>query len=465
VPPPAQNWAPPPQQQRQAPPSSGPGWAPPASRPQQQQAPNSSWTPPQSTRVNPTTTAAIHDNHAGFTLNHQTSDGGQLVVHSTVLPNGQRHLEGYRQFTDPGNGARTRIYLDGRRSIVGRDFVTQTIPGRGSLTIHQDGLREARFADGHRIFAERWEMRRWHDHDERVIVRTVYAPPYPSMVLMGDGPFEQIYGGVFFNGVYLYAYQPYYWQPAYFPAFFMPFPTPLYVSASCYVCPGPLVMFEQPPVVYQTPVELLGDLQISTAIADGYAPPAPPDDAEVQALAQQVAELQAQVQADQAANADLAQQLQQSQAALMAARYAASAPPPVAAVGVPEPVRQQIHRQVGEDIALHQSQQPLTVPEIITSAQAWYYIFQISQTIDATDLNTGEECALTTGDLAQFNQIPAPGEMVAQMRIITSKPGSCRAGSVVDVGLSDLQDMLNVFAQRLEANMKKVHDQAMPGSP
>ena len=96
----------------------------------------------------------------------------------------------------------------------------------------------------------------------------------------------------------------------------------------------------------------------------------------------------------------------------------------------------------------------------MASAQSQNYIFQVSGMIEATDLSTNQPVVLTTGDLVKFYQVPGEGEVAAQMMVVTSKSPMVRAGSVVMVGLTDLQEMLNSFSIRLEANMKKVADYA-----
>ena len=123
-------------------------------------------------------------------------------------------------------------------------------------------------------------------------------------------------------------------------------------------------------------------------------------------------------------------------------------------------MHQQIRSQVKDEIALHQEQKALSIADVMAAAQVQNHIFQVGDMIDATDSATREECPLTTGDLINFAALPGEGEVAAAMNVVTSKSGSCRPGSVVQVGLTDLQEMLNAFSLRLEANMQKVHDYA-----
>ena len=125
---------------------------------------------------------------------------------------------------------------------------------------------------------------------------------------------------------------------------------------------------------------------------------------------------------------------------------------------MPPDVRAQMHKQVKQNIAQEKDGSPLSIADVIASAEAQDYLFQVSSMIDATDMAVGVECVLSTGDLVKFSQVPGENDATAQMKIVTAKAGSCGAGVVVEVSIGDLQDMLNDFSQRLEANMKKAHD-------
>ncbi|CAO0823418.1 hypothetical protein DFAR_3690058 [Desulfarculales bacterium] len=51
---------------------------------------------------------------------------------------------------------------------------------------------------------------------------------------------------------------------------------------------------------------------------------------------------------------------------------------------------------------MQRKKQSLSIANIIVSAQAEGYIFQVPGIIDASDSSSGEECTLTTGDLIMF---------------------------------------------------------------
>jgi hypothetical protein len=136
-----------------------------------------------------------------------------------------------------------------------------------------------------------------------------------------------------------------------------------------------------------------------------------------------------------------------------------SAPPPPPPMPVPEDARVQLRAQVSADLELHQQQQPLMLPDVLASQDAQSYVFQIADPLEVVDAYSQEECNVTSGDLLRFYAVPSEADQYAQMSVITSRQGGCRAGSVIYVSMNDLQQMLNSFSQRLEQNVSKVHDQ------
>jgi hypothetical protein len=411
----------------------------------------------------------------GIAITHRNNDGSELVVKTHYSPGGTRQLTGYRLTKDAAAGTQTRTYLNGSRVITGRDFVSRTTPTGVTFTRRNDGLRDCTGRDGKAIFKERYRPYVGPDGQQRQgIERTVYTRYWRGRPERLGRPIVEVYNPVYYGGVTVYSYVPTVWTPVFFNWFFVPIPRPIVVVPACYLCPSAYVAWDQPVVQYANPIDLVSDLQISTAVDDGYyADAAPPQaDPNVVALQQQVDSLQQEVSQEAENNEDLRAQLADQQGQLEQLRaqqdmnaqgVAPPPPPPEQPMSVPEDTRLQIRQQVQEDLALHQQQRGLSLPDVIASAQAQQYVFQISDPLDVTDAYSQEECNLGTGDLARFAAVPGPDDQVAQMTIVTSRPGDCRAGSVVSVSLTDLQTMLNAFSQRLEQNMARVRDQVAAG--
>jgi hypothetical protein len=436
--------------------------------------------PPRPVVLKNNTTVVARPNQRAVAITRKNPDGSELFVKTHVAPNGQRRVTGYRVLKDPVAGTQTRTYLNGSRVITGRDYVTRTTPAGVTVTRHNDGLRECTGRDNKPVYRERYRPYRSPDGREgQAIERTVYVRHWRGRSERLGRPVVEIYNPVYYGGAVVYTYVPTVWTPVFYRPFFVPFVRPIVVVPGCLFCPTPVVIWEQPVVQYEDPVDLVADLQISSAVDDGYYADAPPPqvDPNTVALQQQVSSLEQEVDQQAQTNADLQAQLADQQAQLDAMRAqqdqmqqdGVAPPPPAPPMGdaqppappmeIPEDTRQQIRVQVREDISLHQQQQPLSLPGVIASAQAQSYVFQISDPLDVTDASSDEECNLSTGDLVKFAAVPGEQDPVAQMRVVTSRAGSCRAGTVVSVSLTDLQTMLNAFSQRLEQNMNKVHDQ------
>ncbi len=437
--------------------------------------------------IDSTTTVVAHQNGRGLTVSHQNPDGSQVVAKWRTLSNGRRQVDAYKLTKDTRTGVQTRQYLDGRKVTVGKDFVTRSVPRHLTITTHSNGLREASLPNGKPVFRERFGTKTDKDgYPEKTIVRTVFARVDGGKAYPLQAPVTQVYEVVDYGDVVIYPYYPWDVPIAFYDPFFYPFAAIWPLAMICPGCLPPDVYFDGPPESYSDPADLLGDMQVSSGFDEGIngAPDdvgpadAPVDSntapidvgneppaADTTELANEVDQLQDQVATAETKNPNLRNQLSDQQTQIGMLHGKADATDKSGARGsktrvkVPANVRAQVRKQVKEDIQLEKAQQPLSLVDVVASAEAQSYVFQIGDMIDATEVNSGEECGLTMGDLARFNQLPGEGSPTAQMKVVTSKPDSCRAGAVVEVSMGDLQRMLNAFSQRLEKNMKKAHDQ------
>jgi hypothetical protein len=92
---------------------------------------------------------------------------------------------------------------------------------------------------------------------------------------------------------------------------------------------------------------------------------------------------------------------------------------------------------------------------LVKWAKAERYVFQFSSIVTATDPNTGEECPLAEGDLAVFEQVPEEKDQSVQLKIVTSRRGSCRAASTVQVSRADLRATLIGLSKRLDTKIRQ----------
>ncbi|MBF0263510.1 MAG: hypothetical protein HQL97_16925, partial [Magnetococcales bacterium] len=245
-----------------------------------------------------------------------------------------------------------------------------------------------------------------------------------------------------------------------------PLPRPSEVTPSCIICPPPLVSYHDTIEVYRNPLDLLIDWLLAGAVDDGYTAimPAPYDDPQVNQLNATVSSLHQELTDVSASNQALRHELEDQRVRLDLLEESRDSEREVerAPLPVPEPVRKQFSKQVKQDLLDHEEKRPLSLAQILDSKDPEAYIFQVSETLEATEIRANEECALSTGDLVRFDQVPEESQPAARMRVITSKSSSCSANSVVNVSLWDLQEMLNSYRQRLEANMEKVRQELRP---
>jgi hypothetical protein len=394
-----------------------------------------------------------------MTVKHTSSNGTEVVVNRQVS-HGKSLVKNAYVSKREANGDRSRTYLDGHKIVYAKNGdIVRTSPNRISVTTQRTGLRQASLADGRPIYRERIEHTVNGATTREVVIRTDYARVVIGRPEFYSAPVIRRYDVVNYYGYPVLAYQPVVFAPPFFGPFLVGFPQPVFVTPACIFCPAPVVVWQQPVQSYSDPVDLIADLQITSAVQDGMAeapPPAaldsapPQEDPQVADLRAQVSAIQQQVDAETESNSDLRNQVAELQ------KTAAAAPP--TAFNVPEPVRQQIHKQVRDNIKLHQEKRALTWPDIVASGEASNYIFQVSDMLDATD-NNGEECPLTTGDLLKLETGTAPDKEVLTMHVVTGKSGSCAAGAVISVSIHDAQAMLNDFNQRQEANMQKLQPQ------
>jgi hypothetical protein len=415
--------------------------------------------PTKSIPLSANTKAFVRPGSSVVTVRHTEANGSQVVLNRRFVGGKPIVASAYLSHREP-NGDRTKTFLDGHKIVYAKNGdVARISPNHVTVTTQKAGLRQAVFADGRPVFRERIEHRTNGTESREVVVRTEYARVAVGRPVFYPEPLIRHYDVVSYYGFPVLAYEPTVFSPVFLGPFLVGFAQPVVVTASCLFCPAPVVAWQQPVSAYSDPVDLVADLQITSAVQDGMAD-APPsgafdtspsqDDPQLADLRAQVSAMQQQVDAASQSNAELRDQVAELQQS--------SASTPAAAFRVPEDVRQQIHKQVRDNIKLHQQKRALNWPDIVASGEAPNYIFQVSDMLDATD-NTSEECALTAGDLLKLDSGAAPDKEVLSMRVVTSKSGNCSAGSLVSVSIHDAQGMLNDFNQRQEANMKKLQPQ------
>ncbi|MEO5333641.1 MAG: hypothetical protein H7839_16635 [Magnetococcus sp. YQC-5] len=413
-------------------------------------------TPSHAIVIDQSTQAFKDDN--GYTIQHQPTRDSKVVFKNKRLPDGQTLIYGYKQTRHDKDNGWTRTYLDGRRISAGPKFVKRSDPSRPfSVITHHNGLREGFTHSGRPAFREFFTETHHHHRREKVVQRTINVTTINNTVIFLDKPIVQNYAIVTFGGITVFSYYPANRNWKNYSLFDRPIS--ITVTPECLICPPPVIVYEQPVIFYSDPVALLSDMTLATPLYEGMTPAlSESQQEEIKILQNQVADLQQQINETLLANADLQNQLTDFPPEQKPSRSSKKvSTTSKERVTIPESVRVQIKLQVEQAMAYQKEGKPLSINDVIASPDVLYYLFQVAETIDAINADSGEECVLTTGDLISFNTVPNADDSSASMQVTVSKKNSCPVGAQINVGFYDLQEMLNSFSQNLEKNMDKLH--------
>jgi hypothetical protein len=93
-----------------------------------------------------------------------------------------------------------------------------------------------------------------------------------------------------------------------------------------------------------------------------------------------------------------------------------------------------------------------------------HHIFVAASALDVVDAGSGQECALSDGDVLQVAKTPAPDETTADLVVLASKGGNeCQRASTVTVNFSDLQEMQNSMRMNLDNGLKELQSKQGTG--
>lgn len=115
-------------------------------------------------------------------------------------------------------------------------------------------------------------------------------------------------------------------------------------------------------------------------------------------------------------------------------------------VSISNQQRDQIRNQIEQTSQAFNSDNYLSVMEAFRNPD---YLFVVDTQLSVLDSNN-TTCALSGGDLLKVYGQVNEYSPAARMIVVTSKAGSCEAGTVVDVSIDDLQEMLNTFSEKIE---------------
>jgi hypothetical protein len=341
---------------------------------------------------------------------HPTTASHPLAAHGPMSHPGPARDREVRT----ANGGAVRMRPNGRPA----DFHD---PGRG-MDIHHNLA-----GGGRRISVER------ADHSRLVYERGragYIAHPYSfhghefarRVYYFHGRAYNRFYNPYFFHGVHFEVYAPYrFYSVGFYGWAYHPWLRPVPYAWGFGVNPwyGYYGGYFTPYPVYASPALWLTDYMISQSLEANYeaaaaAGPPQPLGADVSPLSPDVKQMVAdEVQRQLALENSEAQMNTQGQA--------------------PDPNSSSIARQLSDG----------QVHSFVAGAE-----------VDVVDTTTGQECAVTDGDVLQLTTPPAADASEAMLTVMSSKGGNeCRKMAVVNVPLEDLQEMQNHMRETLDQGL------------
>lgn len=376
---------------------------------------------------------------------HVVAAGGTSSFAGHPAPAGSHEMHA-------ANGAAVRTRADGSHSDI-HD------PARG-MDIHHGLNGNTRVsverADHTRIVAERggrgYVQHPYMFHGHEFGHRTYYEH---------GRAYDRFYGRYPYHGRYLDVYAPGYYYPYGFYGYaYAPWAAPVPYAWGWGAAPwyGYYGAYYAPYPVYPAPAFWLTDFVIAASLEAAYA----------------------------ARTADQNAVPNASPALLLASRWltnllladtaeAAASSPPVLSPDVKAQVADEIKllvQQEGTEAqanAAHQDVDPGTSSIAHLMSDNKPHVFVAGVDLDLVN-GSGQECAISQGDVIRVMSPPAPSTDTAAATILASKGGKeCVSAATVSVGISDLQDMQNHMRETIDDGLKdlqaKQGQSGLPAAP
>lgn len=89
------------------------------------------------------------------------------------------------------------------------------------------------------------------------------------------------------------------------------------------------------------------------------------------------------------------------------------------------------------------------------------HVFVVGTGLDV--MSSSGSCSLTEGDVIQLSGPAAPNAVTANLLVLATKGNDCRKGSIVTVGLADLQEMQNHMRETIDRGLSELHSKQGKG--
>ncbi|MCB0347719.1 MAG: hypothetical protein KDD37_02745 [Bdellovibrionales bacterium] len=120
--------------------------------------------------------------------------------------------------------------------------------------------------------------------------------------------------------------------------------------------------------------------------------------------------------------------------------------------GITEEYKEQLRSQVDQTVDAYERDASVSLDEAFRDPN---YLFAVDTELTVLDQNNSV-CTLSGGDLLRvYSNRPEQEDNYVSMLVATSKGASCRAGSVVNISIDDLQEMLNTFNEKVDDGLNE----------
>jgi hypothetical protein len=335
------------------------------------------------------------------------------------------------------NGHEAHFGSDGKvKTVKANGMTIQHGPG-GSRRVTVDRPDHSRLvSEGHgRGYIQKPYMYHGHAYINRTYYRNGVA-------------YRGYYRPYYYHGVYLQSYAyPYYYPAAYYGWAYNPWATPVAYGWGWGAAPwyGYYGGYFAPYAVYPAPSLWLTDYIIAASLSEAY-------------------------QAGVAAGAAASNSKLNSHggAHLVLASYSPNGMMPAGSAPALTPevkkaIADQVQRDIADEEAAAKGGGGDDAPGAnLTLDDGKPHVFVVDNSVEVTD-SAGQSCNLTESDVLQLSAPPAASATAASMSVLASKGQDCAKGAVVQVQLTDLQEMKNHLLATMDKGLGELKTKAGTG--
>ena len=346
--------------------------------------------------------------------------GGSEVV--VKRPNGDAS-----KTINDGKGNKTQI-TERVNPRTGKKSVTEVRTGKDGTreTLHANGARSERRKDGTKVHTSpngnKVTVSKYQTDKNGHATRTKTTIINNRSVHVTNN-YHTVYRGGHSYHSYSPFYHSYLYSPLWYPFYYHPWSSPYYYGWGWY--PYSYYSWYYTPYPYYTsPFFWLTDYVIRDAIYSSYQ-----------------------------RNQGSSESSEQSQPSQEQQRQAIS-----------EEVKAQVAAQVEQAMKDLEAKRAPVLEKSMNTNTVFVVNEEMAVTQTGENGEDGEACSLESGDLIKLAAVPTDSDVVATMRVVSSKSGGCDAKSTVSMSMENVQEMFNEFNERLEKGVAKMKEEKEAGT-